>query len=74
MTFIPLKLAILERFNSQADFAAKIGEHESTVSRVVRGRRKLSPEEAKVWKKTLQCGVDLLQGVVRPESSREGAQ
>lgn len=52
---IELKIAIIKKFGSQADFAFKMHEHESTVSRVVRGRRPLSPEQKMVWAKALDC-------------------
>lgn len=51
-----LKMAILKKFPSQADFAQKIGCHESKVSQVVCGRRILNPDEIEVWKKELGCG------------------
>lgn len=50
---LSLKLAILEKFPSQADFAQSIGEHESLVSRIIRGRRQLDPEKQREWAKAL---------------------
>ncbi len=44
-----LKGRIVEKFGSQFEFARAIGEHESVVSRVVRGRLPLDPEKQKKW-------------------------
>ena len=45
----PLRIAIVERYNTQADFAQAIGCDDARVSRVVRGRKELSPEEREKW-------------------------
>lgn len=50
---LPLKIKILEKFPSQADFAQEIDADESLVSRIIRGRRKLDPEKQIVWAKVL---------------------
>ena len=50
-----LKLKIIEEFNTQADFAQSIGEDESKVSRVIRGRRCLPLNEQQKWAKALKC-------------------
>jgi len=50
-----LKARIIERFGSQFDFSQAIHEHESLVSKVIRGRRKLSLEDKKKWAKALKC-------------------
>lgn len=50
-----LKLKVIERFQTQADFAAAIGEDESTVSRAIRGRRQLSADKKKTWADSLGC-------------------
>lgn len=44
-----LRLRVLARFGSQADFAQYIGQSESSISRVLRGRRELSLAERKTW-------------------------
>lgn len=56
-----LRLKILEAFGTQSDFAAKIGKHESMVSRVVRGRKALSKEDARVWSEALGCDRSILE-------------
>ncbi|WP_319407471.1 helix-turn-helix transcriptional regulator [uncultured Desulfosarcina sp.] len=56
-----LKMAILKKFPSQADFAQQVGCHESKVSQVVCGRRYLSPEETGVWKKELDCSIAIFK-------------
>ena len=56
-----IKLAILSKFDTQADFAQALGVDDSVVSRVIRGRRKLSQIEVEVWKRALCCDSDLLK-------------
>jgi plasmid maintenance system antidote protein VapI len=48
-----LRLRIIEMFDNQAMFAAEIGAHESYVSAVLHGRRKLPPEAQDHWAKML---------------------
>ena len=50
-----LKAKIFEVFGSQADFAQAIGENESVVSRVIRGRCEIDPAKKKKWAKILRC-------------------
>ncbi len=50
---INLKMAIIRKFGTQADFAQAVSEREATVSRIVRGRRKLPTEKQAVWAKAL---------------------
>lgn len=50
-----LKVKIIERFHTQADFAQSIGADDSLVSRVVRDRRQLSDEKKTLWAKALGC-------------------
>ena len=50
-----LKLKIVERFGSQAKFSMAVKEDESTISRVLRGRRKLRPDDKNKWAKVLGC-------------------
>jgi transcriptional regulator with XRE-family HTH domain len=50
-----LKLKIIEKFGSQAEFSMVVKEDESTISRVLRGRRKLRPDDRKKWAKVLGC-------------------
>lgn len=54
---IQLKLKILEKFETQADGAMRLGVHESVLSRVVRGRRQLPEAERRRWAKVLGCEV-----------------
>lgn len=58
-----LKAKIIEEFGSQADFAQKIQVDESIISRIVRGRRVLSPEDRAEWCKVLKCDPSLLEPV-----------
>lgn len=50
-----LKGKIVERYGSQFEFARSIGEHESVVSRVIRGRHTLAVHERVKWAKALGC-------------------
>jgi len=52
-----LKAKIVERFGTQADFGQAIGEDETLISRVVRGRRQLSLERKVKWADALGCKV-----------------
>jgi hypothetical protein len=58
-----IKLAILKKYDSQADFAPAIGFPESIVSRVLHGRRKLSKQEAAEWARVLECDPRIFEGV-----------
>jgi hypothetical protein len=55
---INLKMEILKKFPSQADFADKVESREPIVSRVVRGRQKLSAKSQARWAKALGCNVE----------------
>jgi len=50
-----LKLKIIEKFDTQADFAQVVNEDESIISRVIRGRRELNPEKQRAWARALKC-------------------
>lgn len=58
-----LKAKIIEKFGSQADFAQKIQVDESMISRIVRGRRVLSPEDRDIWSRVLKCDPCILEPV-----------
>ena len=60
-----LKIKIIEKFGSQADFAMKMKVDESVVSRIVRGRRVLKPEDVARWSEELECDPSLLQESAR---------
>ena len=60
-----LRLAILEKYVTQSDFAIARGIHESKISQVIRGRRKLSKQEAKKWQQALDCDPDLIERVTQ---------
>lgn len=62
---LKLKAKIIEKFGTQADFAIVAKGDESFISRVVRGRRNLSPEDQKSWATLLDCEPNKLfeQGV-----------
>ena len=52
---LKLKSKIVEKFESQANFAQVVKTDESIISRVVRGRRSLPVETQKKWADTLFC-------------------
>ena len=56
-----LKAKIIEQFGSQADFAQEIQVDESIISRIVRGRRVLSPEDQAMWCRILECDPSILE-------------
>jgi hypothetical protein len=62
---LELKFAILVKFKNQYNFARRLRIHETKLSQVLHGRRKLSKAEAQSWIKTLGCTPDLLDSVVR---------
>ena len=63
-----LRLSIYSAgFDCQADFAMSIKEHESKISQVIRGRRKLSKEEAEQWRAVLKCDPAILVSVTKGE-------
>jgi plasmid maintenance system antidote protein VapI len=60
-----LRLAILKHFDSQSDFAESINVHESRVSQVLRGRRKLREDEITIWLEALRCDPKIFEQVAR---------
>jgi hypothetical protein len=55
-----LKGKIVECFGSQFEFARTIGEHESVVSRVIRGHCELDQVRREKWAKVLETDVKRL--------------
>ena len=53
-----LKIRIIEKFDSQADFAQFLNISESRVSRAIWGRQKLSEIEKQQWAEALKCKPD----------------
>ena len=60
-----LKIAILKKYLTQSDFALSLNEHESKVSQIIRGRRKLNKREAQIWIKALECDPAIVKGVTK---------
>ena len=56
-----LKARIVETYGSQADFAAALRIDESIVSRIIRGRRVLSPEDTEKWARILDIDPAVIQ-------------
>jgi hypothetical protein len=50
-----LRKKIKEQFSSQVAFAFHLGEHDSLVSKVVRGWITLPPDKQKKWAKALEA-------------------
>ncbi len=57
---LKLKLKIIEKFKTQADFAEKLGIRDEILSRIVRGRRPLTDNEIKEWSQLLDVDVNSL--------------
>lgn len=53
-----LRAKIIELFGTQSDFALVIREHESLVSRIIRGRRLPNREQIEKWAAALNCKPD----------------
>ena len=62
-----VKIEILKNFPTQSDFAECLNEHESKVSQILRGRRKLSKEDAEKWIMILKCNPHILTPVTKTE-------
>ncbi|MFZ7124747.1 MAG: XRE family transcriptional regulator [Desulfobacterales bacterium] len=54
---VNLKVEIIKKFGTQADFAMAVRVNESLVSRVVRRRRSIPPETQEQWADALGCDV-----------------
>ena len=50
-----LKKKVHQHFQTQADFAQAVGDHEAKVSRVIRGRVELTPQQRARWAEILKC-------------------
>ena len=50
-----LKSKIVLKFGTQTDFAQAIGEYQTVVSEVIRGRRQLSDHKELEWAMALGC-------------------
>jgi transcriptional regulator with XRE-family HTH domain len=67
MLDLNLRLKILGRYPTQSDFALAAKMSESKVSRVLRGRAKLTKEEAEKWAELLRCQVKAMAPVTGSE-------
>jgi hypothetical protein len=54
-----MRILVLEKYETQANFALVTGQHEDLVSRLLLGRRYLKPEEKELWASTLKCDYSL---------------
>ncbi|MBU4186117.1 MAG: helix-turn-helix domain-containing protein [Proteobacteria bacterium] len=52
---LELKAMVIKKFGSQAEFSMVINEDESTISRVIKGRRRLNDEQKNKWADALGC-------------------
>ena len=55
-----LRIAILTKFGTQADFAAEVKTHKTVVSEVVCGHRNLSADQKNKWAKKLEKPIEEL--------------
>jgi len=56
-----LKAKIIENHGSQWRFAHALGIHESEVSKIIRGKGTLSPDERRKWAHALQVKEDFFR-------------
>lgn len=50
---LKLKAMIVEKFANQSNFAFSVREHESMISKVIRGRRELTDQQKQKWAQVL---------------------
>ena len=62
MKNLKLKIRILEKFDTQSDFAVAAGCDDTMVSKIVNGRRQLSPEMQERWAVLLNCSINIFKG------------
>lgn len=55
-----LRVAIITKFGTQADFAGELKTHKTVVSEVVNGRRNLSETQKSKWAKKLNKPIEEL--------------
>lgn len=58
-----LRLAIIQEFDSQTNFAERAGMDETLVSKIVNRRRKPTPEQIAIFTKLLKKPADELFGI-----------
>ena len=63
-----LKAMIVLKFECQDNFAEVVNQSSSFISRVVRGRRKISDEKKKKWAKALGCSPSDLPPITSTKS------
>jgi len=61
MKNLKLKIRILEKFDTQSDFAVAAGCDDTMVSKVVNGRRQLSEQQKEVWAGLLNCSINIFK-------------
>lgn len=62
-----VKIEILKNFPTQSDFAECLNVHESKVSQILKGRRKLAKGDAVKWAEILKCDSHILVPVTKAE-------
>lgn len=65
---------IYKRFRKMSEFAAAIGWSRTTVSRVINGDRKLTEQEASVWKAMLGCHLNDLAPALEFNPGKQAIQ
>jgi len=60
-----VRIEILKNFPTQSDFAEAVPIHESFVSQVLMGRRKLNQQQAERWIEVLECDPVIIRPVVK---------
>ena len=54
---LKLKFKIIEKFGTQYKFAKAVSRDETYISKIIRGARSLSEDEALEWAKVLGCNI-----------------
>jgi len=62
-----VKIAILTKYPTQFDFSEAVQMHNTFISHVLRGRRRLSREQAEKWLDDLKCDPEILKPVTQSE-------
>ncbi len=69
MTNKKLKSKIIEQYGSQSDFAQVLKIHESVISRVIQGRKRLSKAEQLRWAEALGCKIKEFYNLIETNSN-----
>jgi len=69
-----IKFLVMTKYRAQADFAVDVGTNESRVSRAIRGRIKIRPDEAEKWAAAIGCDTKILEPITRETDCHSNPQ